>query len=70
LDRDILVAVPAFPPQNKITDDGNIIVKPYGMTAILAMGRWKNDILPLGNPKDQDIEKAPNGGAHACEKNI
>jgi hypothetical protein len=64
------MTVPAFPPQNKITDDGNIIVKPYGMTAIRAMGRWKNDRLPLGNPKDQDIEKAPNGGTHAREKDI
>jgi hypothetical protein len=37
------MAVSAFPPQDKITDDGNIIVNPYGMAALRAMGRWKND---------------------------
>jgi len=26
--------------------------------------------LPFRNTKDQDIEKAPNGGAHAREKDV
>jgi hypothetical protein len=64
------MAVPAFTPQNKITDDGYIIVHPYGMTALRAVGRWKNYRLPLRNPEDQDIEKAPHDGAHACKKDI
>jgi hypothetical protein len=64
------MAVPTFPPQNKITDDGYIIVDPYGMTALRAMGRWKNYRLSLRNPEDQDIEKAPHGGAHAPKKDI
>jgi hypothetical protein len=64
------VAVPASPPQNEITDDGNIIVNPYGMATLRAMGRWKNDRLPLRNPQNQNIEKAPNSGTHAYKKDI
>jgi hypothetical protein len=64
------MAVPAFTPQNNIADDGDVIVNPYAMTALLAVGRWKNDRLPFRNPEDQDIEKTPNGGAHARKKYI
>jgi hypothetical protein len=64
------MAVPTFPTQNKVTDDGNIIVNPYGVTALLAVGRWKNDGLPLRNPEYQDIEKAPNHSTHTREKDL
>lgn len=64
------MAVPAFTPQNKITDDGHIIVDPYCMTALRAVGRWKNYRFSLRNPENQDIEKAPHNSAHARKKDI
>lgn len=64
------MAIPASPPQNKVTDKGDIIIEPNGMCALRAMGRGVHDGLAFGNPTDQHVKKTSYGSAGDSKEDI
>jgi hypothetical protein len=55
-------AMPAFPSQYQITDQGDIIIKRNRVLTVRAMRPWGKDGLFLGQAEDTDIEKTPYQG--------
>jgi len=57
LNGDRGLAIPAFSPEEKVTDDRDIIVKPYRDITFRAMGPRPNNRLLFWKPADADIQK-------------
>jgi hypothetical protein len=63
LKRDAGLAGAAFPQQNEIADDRDIVVPWDTVITVWTMGRREDDRFVAGEPPDADIEKRADHGA-------
>lgn len=64
------MTIPAPPPQNKVTDKGDVIIEPDGMCAFRTMGRGVHDGFTFRNPTDQHVKKTSHGSAGNSKEDI